>query len=96
MPTGRTEVLDQYGVPWLVYPEDPAAELIKKLKVEYIVLPRETLLTGEIHPVTPPAFESIPTEAITPKLAEVIKRTTRLYDIYHHLVTEKDTNELPN
>ena len=95
MTSGRTEVLDQYGVPWLVYPDDPAAELIKRLKVEYIVLPRETLLTGEVYPVSHPSFESIPVEAITPKLAEVIKRTTRLYDIYHHL-TESTSGNLPD
>ena len=93
MTSGRTEVLDQYGVPWLVYPEDPAAELIKKLKVEYIVLPRTTLLTGVMESVEKPDFSEI-TEA-TPGILELVKRTTRLYDIYHHL-TESTSGNLPN
>lgn len=93
MANGRTEILDQYGLHWIVYPGDPADEITKKLKLDYIVLPRNTILTGVMESVEKPVFSGITTE-LTPAIAEVVKRTTRLYDIYHHL-TESTSGNLP-
>lgn len=79
--------MDQFGITWVVYPGDPADHIVKLFsKLDYIVLPRETLLSGVVHRIAAtPHWEEFNPADITAEVAEVVKRTTRLYDITSRL-----------
>ncbi len=80
------EVFDEYSERWIVFEDDPAAEMLKKLTklgLELIVLPRETLVTGQLTEVAKPmSFKGLP---LTDSLKNVIIRAHRLYDCVQYL-----------
>ena len=80
------EIEDDSGVPWLVYEEDPAGDLVKSLQkvVQYIVLPRNTIITGCIY-----TYEDIvdldDVVAMPQSLVDIIIRKQRCYDCVRYL-----------
>ena len=82
------DVEDQYGDSWIVYDEDPAWELVKplvnKLGLTWIVLPRESLLTGVVEDVQPPLFDNLPMP-MPDSIKRVVLRNHRLYDCVTYL-----------
>lgn len=77
-------IYDEYAAPWLVYEEDPAGPLVKtlaKLNLTLIVLPRESIITGELRDVAPPTFP----DSLPDSLDKVVIHQTRLYDCVQHL-----------
>lgn len=84
--TKPIEVQDQRGIEWLVFEGDPAWELVKPFKhLSLIVLPRESILTGELVDVEEPSFPNIIPEMLTEGLKQVIIRQVRMYDVVEHL-----------
>lgn len=80
---------DEYGYPWLVYPEDPAHQLIKRLPKEmtYYVFPRQAILTGRYNE-TPPVFDVTDIDMV-PEVATAYIRQVRMRDIWQYLATKE-------
>jgi hypothetical protein len=73
--------LDPQGLVWIVYDEDPAWKLVKKLDwLETRVLTKHAIITGELEEVRePPEWPDLP------QLTDIILRTHRLYDCWRWL-----------
>ena len=78
--TKPTEISDNHGWPWLVYQGDPAYQYVQRLlknHVLQVVLPRHTILTGELVSVKVPTIQ--PSD-LTPETIPVILRLVRCND----------------
>ena len=79
---------DQYGESWAVYQGDPASGLISQfnsLPLELVVLPRDTIITGEL-PSAPP--EPLDIDFRT-ALVSVIIRLQRQHDCVQYLLEKE-------
>lgn len=71
MPKQSTFTLDEHGRQWLVLPGDPAWQVCNTLlqTMDFIVLPRHTILTGEVRGEDRPDEELMMTELVQLKEA---------------------------
>ena len=81
---------DHVGRSWLVFENDTAWPLISRLAkqgVHDVVLPAETIMTGELPSTwTCQGFDELPPEALTiPDVLELVKRTVRMNDCVQYL-----------
>lgn len=83
------QIEDEYGCPWLVYKEDtafPFADTLSKIGVKYIVLPRATIMSGEIPPIEKPEVDGVP---LTDELRKVMMRLIRLKECVEWIAKPK-------
>ena len=81
---------DEQGWRWMVFDTDPAWPLVNRLPktVTQIVLPKKSIITGEVVPVDAPDFTGYDRVEMTPELAAVIQRMIRLYEVSSFLARQ--------
>ena len=90
------DVLDEYGVNWLVFDNDPASELVKplvKLGLTLVVLPRESIKHGTMVEVPEPDLGWVTKELLEiEEVRQQVLRQIRARQIYCHLTGDSIGN----